>query len=136
MMDRETERRIAALESDLRFLREQTAKVHSIQNPFWWGIVIADVLPADDPLESFSQGFAELLVPNKGAVSGSGILKPSGKALPFINRWEELSLQRGTLCLFARDWTKSAVVTPGCDPSYEELLTLDENGDPLPGSSS
>jgi len=134
MNDREIMRRLLSLENEVQALRQQTLSFQSVQNPFWFGIVIADVLAAEDPVEFFTEGQAELLIPDKAGESGA--LKASGKALPFINRWEELSLQRGTLVLFARDWNKSIIVTPGCDPSYEDLLTLDEDGEPLPGSSS
>lgn len=129
-MNQQEQKRIEALESELRLLRERSQKLAIVQNPFWYGIVLADVAAATDPLTGHTSGLAELLISDKAGASVDD-LKASGKALPFINRWTELTLTRGTLILFARDWNKSLIVTPGCESEYEASLTLDETGEPL-----
>lgn len=124
------EKRLEAIETELRILRQRTASVGIVQNPFWYGIVLDTVNAATDPLTGHTSGLAELLISDK---AGSSVddLKASGKALPFVNRFEDLTLTRGTLVLFARDWNKSLIVTPACSASLESLLTLDEAGDPI-----
>lgn len=120
---------IDRIKSELRILRRQLVSPGSIQNPFWYGIVLGDVAAAASPATGHTNGLAELLIPNK--IGAADDLKASGNALPFVNRWSDLELERGTLVLFARDWNKSLIVTPGCEGDWESLLTLDENGEPI-----
>lgn len=124
------ERRIEALEAEIRTLRETMSRTSVVQNPFWFGIVLDTVAAATKPTDEYTEGKAELLNYDKLAVNRDD-LKASGKALPFINRFADLTLDRGQLVLFARDWNKSIVITPACSAEYEDLLTLDEEGEPL-----
>lgn len=124
-------KRIEALESEVRILRSKDASSRTTQNPFWFGIVLDTVAAATDPATGHTSGNAEILIPDRNYASQPDDMKAGGKSVPFVNRFIDLSLARGQLVLFARDWNKSIPITPACGPDHEDLLTLDASGEPL-----
>lgn len=115
------EARIKNIESALRGLR-------IVQNPFWFGVVIADTSPCSDFTDGHTEGQAELFIADRAGSLKD--LKASGLVQTFTVRFNE-SYSRGQLILFAQDWNDSVPIMPACTADFEDKLTVGTDGLPL-----
>lgn len=123
-----TEEQIRRLQAKVEHLEEMLRRMRIVQNPLWWGVVIADSSACVDFTTAHTTGKAELFIPNRsGALKD---LKASGLVQNFTVRFNEI-YYRGQLILFQQDWNDSVPIMPACAADFEDKLTVDEDGLPL-----
>lgn len=121
-------KRIELVEAELKQLKAIVKGFQIVQNPFWFGVVIANTSPCPDFTTGHTEGRAELFIFDRtGALKD---LKASGVVKDFTIRFDEV-YQRGQLILFAQDWNDSVPIMPACSADFEDKLTVDESGLPL-----